>query len=108
MSGEQAVVCSPGTVPTAAVHASSAQSTETSNTHVTQIAFDAHRAAPLPFAHRKRLPKPMRLAGRTQLGGDNIVSQVDRRQPRMSRARTRQITHQVRRPRTEWVHLCGA
>ena len=33
---------SPGTVPKATVHASSAQSKETSNTHVTQIAFDAY------------------------------------------------------------------
>jgi hypothetical protein len=51
------------------VHAPSAQSTETSITHVTRIAFDACRAAPLPFAHRKRLPKPSKLAERTHQGG---------------------------------------
>ena len=51
------------------VRAPSAQTTETSIIHVTRIAFDACRAAPLPFAHRKRLPKPRKLAERTHLGG---------------------------------------
>ena len=60
---------SPRTVLTTTVRASSAQSTETSITHITQIAFDACRAAPLPFAHRERLPKAEKLAERTHLGG---------------------------------------
>ena len=60
---------SPETIPKATVHAPSAQPTETSITHVTRIAFDACRAAPLPSAHRKRLPKVRKLAERIHLGG---------------------------------------
>ena len=43
------------------VQAPSAQPTEMSITRVTRIAFDACRAAPLPFAHRKRLLKARKL-----------------------------------------------
>src|SRR5258708_7111592 len=56
------------------IHAPSAQPAETSITHVTHIAFDACRAAPLPFAHRKRLPKARKLAERTHRGGDQFVA----------------------------------
>ena len=76
-SRQSSAVTSDGTDST--VHAPSAQSTETSITHVTRIAFDACRAAPLPFAHRKRLPKARKLAERTHLEGDKIVSQIGRR-----------------------------
>jgi len=40
----------------AAIHAPSAQPTETSFTHVSRIALDACRAAPLPFAHHEPFP----------------------------------------------------
>jgi hypothetical protein len=36
--------------------AESAPLTETLITHVTRLALDACRAAPLPFAHQKRFP----------------------------------------------------
>lgn len=55
------------------IHPRSAQPTEASITQVTRIA-SMLAGTPLPFAHRKRLPKLGKLAERTHPVGDQIVT----------------------------------
>jgi hypothetical protein len=98
---------SPETVPKATVHASSAQSTETSNTHVTQIAFDALLSG-TPAVRASQAPSQAQEAIRVNhiLGVIRLCHGWIDDDPDVAGDGRR--SHHVRWPRTVWVSVCGA